>query len=330
MKQVLVNKPIHSAALELLAKEVEVLTPFTAPPDQVVQMMEGANGLVLCAGLNVTGKEMDRWPKLEVIGRHGAGLDFLDLQAATARGLRVVFTPEGPTESTAEHTLMLMLATARKLPLLDRATRAGNFQIRDRVVGLELKGLDLGVVGFGRIGRRVASICREALGMSVYAFDPFLPRSAIEAGGATFTPSLKELAARVDVLTVHVPLSTDTRHLVDAEVIRAMRPGAILINASRGPVVDEAALVAALQEGRLGGAGLDVYDPEPPAADHPLFALDNVVLTPHLASFTEQGRKRMGLMVAEDVLRVLRGERPLFPANPQVFEQLNLVKLETR
>ncbi len=325
MKQVLVNKPIHTAALERLAEEVEVLTPFSAPLEQVVQMTEWVNGLILCAGLQVTGKEMERWPRLEVIGRHGAGLDFVDVEAATARGLPVVFTPEGPTESTAEHTLLLILAAARKLPLLDHATRAGNFQIRDRVVGLELKGLDLGVVGFGRIGRRVASICRDALGMSVFAFDPFLPRSAIEAGGATFTHSLKELAACVDVLTVHVPLTTDTHHLVDAEVIGAMRPGSILVNASRGPVVDEAALVAALRDGRLGGAGLDVFDPEPPAADHPLFALENVVLTPHLASFTEQGRKRMGLMVAEDVLRVLRGERPLFPANPQVFEQLNPV-----
>ncbi|MBI4790734.1 MAG: hydroxyacid dehydrogenase [Chloroflexi bacterium] len=319
MKKVLVNKPIHAAAIQRLAEEVQVLTPFAAPATQVIEMMEGVHGLVLCAGLNVTGQEMERWHALQVIGRHGAGLDFVDIQAATQRGLPVVYTPGGPTESAAEHTLLLILAAARRLPLLDRATRAGNFAIRDQIVGLELQGMTLGVVGFGRIGQRVASMCRDALGMSVYVFDPYLPRSIVEEWGATCVATLKELAGIVDVLTIHCPLNSDTRHILSAEIIGAMQPGAILINTSRGPIVEEPALVQALREERLGGAGLDVYDPEPPDPLNPLFTFDNVVLTPHLASFTEQGRRRMGMMVVEDVLRVLREEKPLFLANPQVL-----------
>jgi len=320
-KTVLVNKPIHPTPLQRLREEANVLTPFTAPQSEVLELLKRAHGIILCGGLALGMAEMDLAENLEVIGRHGVGLDTVDLAAASDRGIPVVFTPDGPTESTAEHTLLLILATARRLSQLDRAVRSGDFHIQSRseAMGREMAGKALGVVGFGRIGQRLAEMCRDALHMPIYVFDPYLDPETVSAWGATYVENLTELASKVDVLSVHTPLTPETRHLIDRDIIRTMKPGAILINAARGPVVDEAALIEALQDGHLGGAGLDVYDPEPPALDNPLFQLDQVVLTPHVGSFTDEGRRRMGLTVVEDVLRVLRGERPRYMANPEVW-----------
>lgn len=324
MKKVLVNKPIHPQALDRLAQEVEVLTPFNAPPDEVRRMLPGVQGIVLCVGLKISRETLEAVPSLEVIGRHGAGLEIVDVGAATQKGIPVVFTPEGPTESTAEHALMLMMAVARKLSYLDRATRNGMFHVRDHVVGLELWNKKVGVVGFGHIGKRFAAMCRSAFQMQVHAFDPFIDGKSVEEWGAVYHEDLVEMAQKVGFISLHCPATPATNHLVDETVLNALGPEGVLINCARGQVVDEAALIAALKSNRIAGAGLDVYESEPPAPDHPLFALDNVVLTPHLASFTEEGRQRMGMMVVEDVLRVLRGERPLYPANPDVFQAANL------
>jgi D-3-phosphoglycerate dehydrogenase len=320
MKTVLVNKPIHDIALSRLREEVRVLTPFKAPYEELMGLLPGTHGVVLCAGLTMGPVEMDRATELAVIGRHGAGIDIVDVEAATQRGIPVTFTPYGPTESTAEHALMLMLAMARRLPQLDRAVRSGNFHIRDRVIGQELEGRALGIVGFGRIGRRLAEICREGLHMPVYFFDPYVDGETAAACQAVQVNDLAELAGLVDILSIHSPLTEETHHLVSGDVLQAMKPGAMLVNVSRGPVVDETALIEALQSGHLGGAGLDVYESEPPTPDNPLFQMDQVALTPHLASFTEEGRQRMGLMAVEEVLRVLRGEKPLHLANPAVWE----------
>ncbi len=255
-----------------------------------------------------------------MIGRHGAGLEIVDIDAATRKGIPVVFTPEGPTESTAEHALMLLMAAARKLSYLDRATRNGMFHVRDEVVGVELLNKKVGVVGFGHIGKRFVEMCRAAFQMQVHVFDPFIDRRPVEEWGAIYHNDLVEMAQAVDFISLHCPATPATTHMVNETVLNALGPDGFLINCSRGPVVDEAALIAALKENRIAGAGLDVFEAEPPAPDSPFSQMDNVVLTPHLASFTEEGRQRMGMMVAEDVLRVLRGEQPLYPANPDVFQ----------
>jgi D-3-phosphoglycerate dehydrogenase len=186
-------------------------------------------------------------------------------------------------------------------------------------MGCELQGKTLGVVGFGRIGSRVAEMCRDALHMPVLVYDPYLDPDDIVEWGATPVDDLLTLARQVDVLTVHTPLTAETRHIIDAEVLAALKPTAILINAARGPVVDEAALEAALAAGQLAGVGLDVFDPEPPLPDNPLFQYDRVVFTPHTGSYTDEGRRRMGRMAVEEILHVLRGERPDYLANPEVW-----------
>jgi phosphoglycerate dehydrogenase-like enzyme len=186
-------------------------------------------------------------------------------------------------------------------------------------MGSELEGKVLGVIGFGRIGRRLAEMCRQALHMEVLVYDPYLDPDTVAEWGAVPVGDLVAMARRVDILSVHTPLNEATRGLVGNRVIGAMKPGAIVINTARGPIVDRGALLDALQSGHLGGAGLDVYDPQPPLPADPLLQMNQVVLTPHIASNTTEGRLRMGMTVVEDVLRVLRGEPPEYPANPQVW-----------
>jgi len=321
--KVLVNKPIHPTALDRLQEEAEALTPFEAAYDEVMSLLAESDGLLLCAGLNMGAQEIRQAKKLRVIGRHGVGLDNVEVDAATEQGLPVVYTPYGPTESTAEHAFLLMMAAARHLPKLDRATRAGNFDIRNdaQTMGIELEGKTVGVVGFGRIGQRFAQMCRAALGMTVLVHDPYLDPQAVIDWGATPVSTLSDLAEQVDVLSLHIPATTETRHLVDRDVIQALKPTAILVNAARGAVVDETALIQALQAGSIHGAGIDVYDPEPPGPDNPLFQLDQVVLTPHIASKTEEARTLMGMTVVEDILRVLKGQEPQYLANPGVWSR---------
>lgn len=320
MHRILVGCLLHAAASERLHEHARVLSGTGSGAD-FLRLLPEADGVVV-GGQQLGPTEMDLGQRLRVIGRHGVGIDNVDLEAASRRSIPVVYTPDGPTESTAEHALMLMLAVARRLPQFDRAVRDDNFAIQRQFefFGRELRGKALGVVGLGRIGQRVAEMCQAALKMPVAVYDPFREPADVAGCGGTCVDDLVELARGVDVLTVHVPLTKETFHLIDQDVIRGMRPGGILISIARGPVVDEQALIKALQDGHLYGAGLDVFDPEPPSPDNPLLGMDNVVLTPHVGSFTDEGRRLMGLTVVEDVLRVLRGERPHYPANPEVWE----------
>lgn len=318
--KVLIGFPIYRGALEWLEQRVTVLGPGAVSNDEYMALLAQAHAVVL-GGRQFGAVEMDAAPALQVIGRYGAGIDNVDVAAATERGLPVVYAPYGPTESTAEHAVLLIMAAARRLAFFDRAARQANFglQSRPELMGMELEGKALGVVGYGRIGQRVAEICRDGLHMQVRVFDPFRDAESIAACGDACVTDLMELARAVDVLTVHSPLTSETHHLISRDVIRAMRPGAILVNVSRGPVVDEQALIEALQDGHLWAAGLDVFDPEPSMPDNPLLKMDNVVATPHIGSFTEDGRRKMGMTVAQDILCVLTGEYPQYLANPEVW-----------
>ena len=316
MKTVLVNKPTHQDALDMLSKEVNVLAPYTASEEELIEMLPDVHGIMLMMGLTMTAGVIAKCKNLEIIGRHGAGYDIVDLEAAAKQGVIVTHTPYGPTESTAELAFLLMLAAARSLTLFDRAFRKGDFHIRQKVTGRELLDKNVGIIGFGRIGSRFAEMCKGAFNMNVYVYDPVIDRSQVEDFGAVYMSDLMEMVRQIDFLSIHCPLIPQTRHIVNAELLDAMKPDAYLINASRGPTVDEEALITALKENKIAGAGLDVFDQEPPAPDNPLFSMDNVVLTPHVAGFTDEGKRRMGVTAAEDILRVLRGEKPKYPVTP--------------
>jgi phosphoglycerate dehydrogenase-like enzyme len=313
---------MHQTALDNLAAGARVICLQQGTVEEYLALLPQVHGVILGAQ-RMGPVEMDLGSKLEVIGRHGVGYDRVDLPAATERGIPVVYTPYGPTESTAELALLLIIATARRLSMFDRAVRNNDFGIQRRYeyLGRELEGMALGVVGYGRIGQRVAEMCQAAFRMPVYVYDPCLDPGLIVLHGRYPVDDLIEMAGMVDILTVHTPFCEATHRLVGREVIRAMKPGAFLVNVSRGPVVDEAALIEALKDGHLAGAGIDVYDPEPPRPDNPLLQMDQVVLTPHVGSFTVEGRLRMGTTVVADILRTLRGERPLYLLNPEVWER---------
>lgn len=244
--------------------------------------------------------------RLRVVAKHGVGTDNIDIPHLTGRGIPVTNTPDANAVSVAEHAMMLMLATARRVVDLDRAVKAGDWAARTRHPAVELAGRRVLVVGVGRIGRRVAALCR-AFGMAVTGYDPEVTGALAEELGIRLAPDLDCALSDADIVTLHVPLSAATRRLFDAERIGRLRPGAILINCARGGVVDEDALAAALAEGRVAAAGFDVLDSEPPRPDDMLLRARNVVLTPHSAALTLEAGRAMAAAMARNILDGIDG-----------------------
>ncbi|HLI08512.1 MAG TPA: hydroxyacid dehydrogenase [Ktedonobacteraceae bacterium] len=268
----------------------------------------------------VTGEVMDKLPRLRVIARTGIGVDRIDLDAATRRGIMVVNSPDGPTESTAEHAVALLLNLCKGVMTGDRILRAGRPfpMLTELTPGFEVAGNTLGLVGLGRIGSRVAAIA-QVLGMKVIAFDPFITAKRASALGVELIPSLAELLPRAQVVSLHCPATPETRHIMNAGTLSLMPVGSYLINVARGALVDEDALLAALRSGHLAGAALDVFDPEPPMTNHPLFTHPHTICTPHMGSYTRASVERMQVMTCEQIAFALRGERPTNLVNPAVW-----------
>jgi D-3-phosphoglycerate dehydrogenase len=307
--QVVVTELIHPIPLARLREAVDVLTwddPRSADWSQ-------ADGMIVRI-LPVTRAQIAAAPRLRVIGKHGIGVNNIDVEAARENNIQVVYTPTANVNSVAELIVTLMLGLARKLPLNASLLRAGATRSAPpEVTGLELQGKTLGIVGLGRISQRTAEICRNGFSMNIAAYDPFAPPDRFAALGVARHDKLETLLASSDVIAMCVPYSPQTHHLVDAAQLAHCRPGAILINTARGGVVDETALADALREGRLFGAACDVFETEPPRPDHPLLALPNFIGSLHVGAATEEALLRVGNAVVSDVLAVLRGEAPEFP-----------------
>ncbi len=304
-----------------LQPDDEILARLQPVADVVVggdvKQLANVAAVVISSLVDANGDFMDAvGPSLQVIARPGIGIDNVDVPAATARGILVIHTPDAPSESTAEHAVALLMAVAKRVVTGARQLQ-GQPLPRSALLGSELRDRTVGVVGFGRIGRRVAEMCGLGIRMRVLVYDPFVTH--LDQPGAELVADLNELLERSDFVTLHTPLTPQTRHLIGAAALRRMKKGAYLINASRGPVVDEAALIQALQEGHLAGAALDVFDPEPPKPDNPLLQMPNVVCTPHTASFTDRGVRAMRHGIVDQLLQILRGERPPFLANPAAW-----------
>jgi D-3-phosphoglycerate dehydrogenase / 2-oxoglutarate reductase len=267
------------------------------------------------------GAFMERSPNLRVISRTGIGYDAIDVEAATARGIVVCNTPDGPTISTAEHAVTLMLLVAKNVRTAESALRAGRSAgYYSRHEGIELDGKVLGLVGFGRIARHVARIS-HGLGMQVTVFDPYLDPSTVPAG-ISRVDALDELLSTSDVVSVHVPLSDASRDMFGPAQFGSMKPGAVFLNTARGGLVDHGALLDALESGRLFGAGLDVTSPEPLPAEHPLLRRDDVVVTPHVASATADGKVRIFRAAFQGAIDVVEGRRPEHLVNPEVWARV--------
>ena len=264
--------------------------------------LEGADALIVRSATTVDAALLDRGPHLKVIGRAGVGVDNIDIPAATERGIAVVNAPSGNTIAAAEMTMALILATTRHVAAADASLRAGRWD-RNLFKGAELRGRRLGLIGAGRIGAEVAIRC-QAFGMGVIIYDPYLSEQRAEEIGSRLT-DLDEVVTTSDVISLHVPLTDETRGIIDEAAIMRMKPGTFVVNASRGGVVNEPDLAAALESGHLGGAALDVYEDEPLSPGSPLRTAPNLTLTPHLGASTVEAQEHVAVEVAENVAAVL-------------------------
>ncbi|WP_292516896.1 phosphoglycerate dehydrogenase [Methanoculleus sp.] len=320
--RVLVSDPLAEEGIDILKEfsDVDVNTGLTE--DQLVAIIKNYDALLVRSGTEVTARVIDAGEKLKFIGRAGAGVDNIDTEAATRRGIVVANAPEGNTLAATEHTMAMMLSLARNIPQATASLKKGEWK-RSKFMGVELNDKILGIMGFGRIGREVAKRA-QALEMKCIAYDPFITKERAATLGVEMVP-LDELFRRADVITVHTPLIKETRHVINAETIATMKDGVRLINCARGGIIDEQALADAIASGKVAGAALDVFENEPPT-DSPILGLDRVIVTPHLGASTVEAQKNVAISVANQCISVLSGgaakyvvNAPMIPAEQQAL-----------
>jgi D-3-phosphoglycerate dehydrogenase len=306
-------KDEHVAFLEKQGHEV--VTVGVTDCQAIEREIGSCSVAVASVALEYDEEVFARCPDLKVVARMGVGVDCIDLDAATRHGVQVVNTPEAIIEPVAEHTLSLLLAVVRNIALEDRTMREGTFRRADVSPGPELLGKTLGIVGFGNCGRRMAEIGHLGFSMNVLYHDIVTAPAEVEARLGAEQREFGALLEESDFVTVHVNLSDSTRGLFDEAAFRSMKETAYFVNCSRGPVVVEDALVRALEDGWIAGAGTDVFVVEPPPPDHPFFGLDNLVVSPHRGGRTQESAVEISRSVSDDVDRILRGEAPVNPVN---------------
>jgi glyoxylate reductase len=321
---VFVTRDIPEKGLDLVrnACHVDLWTDELPPSrEELLRHVRGVDGLLCLLTDKIDGEVMDAaGPQLNVISNYAVGFDNIDVRAATARRIPVGNTPNVLTDATADFAFALLMAVARRIPEGERYVHGGQWKTWGpmTLLGEDIQGATLGLIGFGRIGQAVA---RRALGfdMRVIYYDPGEKKSHrdLRATRVGFETVLEE----ADFISLHTPLTPDTRHMIDAEALSKMKPNAVLINTARGPIVDLQALYEALQEKRIFGAGLDVTEPEPLPMDSPLLSLDNIVIVPHMASASKTSRDQMSWMAAQNLIAGLNGERLPNCVNPQVYSQ---------
>jgi D-3-phosphoglycerate dehydrogenase len=298
---------------EVGARLVEAPTGDEA---ELIELARDADAILTCFA-RVTAAVVRAGRRLQVIGRYGIGVDNIAVEEATRLGIPVTNVPAYCLDEVAEHALALVLASARRIVRYDAALRRDDWGLRTGMPMFRLRGQVLGIVGFGKIGRTVARKA-SALGLRCLAFDPYVAPAVFREHGVQAT-ELDDLLARSDFVTLHLPLTDETRHLLDAGRLARLKPTALVVNTSRGGVIDQDALVAALREGRLAGAALDVFEPERLPADHPLLALPGVIATPHVAFYSEESLRDLALLGARNVAAILAGRQPASVVNPSVL-----------
>ena len=311
MPKILVGDQIAENGLAILRQVGQVEEKIGLSEAELVAIAPNYDAIMVRSGTKITRPVLEAAPKLQIVGRAGVGVDNIDVPAATERGVIVVNSPGGNTIAVAELALGMMLSLVRKLIPAHNSVAAGEWK-RSKFLGTELNGKTLGIVGVGRIGVEVARRA-QSFGMNVIGYDPFLGSSRANQLNIEAV-SLEELWPRCDFITLHTPLTPQTRHLVNAQVLSQMKPTAVLLNCARGGIIDEEALYEALKNGKLGGAGLDVFETEPPKTS-PLLELPNVVLTPHLGASTEEAQVEVALDVARQIVDVLEGRPPQSAVN---------------
>ena len=314
--------PIHADGVKQLEAEARVVVTSEESEAGFLRVAQEASGLLFRAKPRCSRSLMATCKQLKVVGRHGVGLDTIDLPAATELGIPVVHAPGSNSNSVAEHAIMLMLALAKQAVVVDRRTRLADWG-KSRWQGLlEMNGKTLGIIGVGNVGRRVAKTA-AALGMRVIAYDKYVPAEELRNRGVEPMPDMVSVLRQADVLTCHTPHTDETHHMINADSIAQMKLGVIYINTSRGKVQDEEALRLGLESGKIRAAGIDVFEEEPVSSDSRLLQMDNVIVSPHIAGVTEETTRGTAMQVTAEMLRVLRGERPHVLGNPDLWPKLS-------
>ena len=318
--RVFIPHPIHADGIARLAAHFVVDAPLKHDDDACLKSFADADAVVV-RNIGIGAKLMDRSPRLRVIAKHGAGVDNIDIPAATARGIVVANVPGGNADAVAEATVAMMLAALRRVPEVHGFVASGNYAARWQLQYEQLFDRTLGLLGIGNIGARVARICSAGFRMRVLAYDPALSEAAVRNRGAEKVADIEMLLAAADVVSLHLPLTPATRHIINRERLEAMKPTAVLVNAARGPLVDEQALAEALHQRRIAGAALDVFEVEPPTPDNPILTAPNIVLSPHTAGNTIEAARTLALASADIAIAVFAGRRPEGFLNPEVWEK---------
>ena len=313
--RILVTDGLEAEALAKL-RSVHHADVVEADPKQLLEIIPNYDALIVRSRTRVTADVIAKAVKLKVIGRAGIGVDNIDVKAATLRKIPVVNAPTGSTISVAELALGHMLSLARQIPEADRSVKEGKWE-KKRFEGRELHGKILGLVGSGRIGAEVSRRA-QAFGMGVIAFDPYLPAPAASERDIRLVDSLPALLMEADFLSIHAALTPETKGMIGAKQLALMKRTAYIVNCARGEIVQEVALADALKAGTIAGAALDVYEKEPPTGS-PILAAPNTVFTPHLGASTHEAQARAGGIIADQVLKVLKGEKADFAVNPDVY-----------
>ena len=305
--KVLVADAINEKGIENLKEVAEVTVDTSITPEELVNTINEYDGIIVRSRTKVTKEVIDKADNLKIIARAGVGVDNIDLNAATEKGIMVVNSPESTSITVAEHTMGLLLSMARKLTIADKSVKEGKWE-KKRFMGVELRNKTLGVIGMGRIGSQVVNRCK-AFEMDAVAYDPYLPEEVAKQMGVELT-DLETVLKKADFITIHVPLTPETKHLISEKEFEIMKDTAFITNCARGGIFDEDALYNALKDNKIGGAALDVYEEEPPAEDSKLFELDNIILTPHIAASTKEAQRDAAIIVADEIIDLFKGGTP--------------------
>ena len=304
--KVLIADAINEKGIENLREVADVVVDTEITPEELADTINEYNGIIVRSRTKLTKEIIEKADNLQIIARAGVGVDNIDLDAATKKGIMVVNSPESTSVTVAEHTMGLILSMARKISIADKSVKEGKWE-KKKFMGVELRNKTLGVIGMGRIGSQVVNRCK-AFGMDAMAYDPYLPEEVAKQMGVELT-DLDNVLENADFITIHVPLTPETEHSISTEQFEIMKDGAFIVNCARGGIIDEDALSDALANNKIGGAALDVFEDEP-LKNSKLVELDNIVLTPHIAASTKEAQRDAAIIVADEIIELTKGNTP--------------------
>ncbi|MCQ2737140.1 MAG: phosphoglycerate dehydrogenase [archaeon] len=304
----LIADAINEKGIENLKEVADVVVDTSITPEELLETIGEYDGIIVRSRTKLPAEVIAKADNLKIIGRAGVGVDNIDVNAATEKGIMVVNAPESTSITVAEHTMGLILSAVRKIAVADKSTKEDKWE-KKRFMGMELKDKTLGVIGMGRIGSQVVNRCK-AFQMDAIAYDPYLPAEVAKQMGVELLDSKEELLKRADIITIHVPLTPETKHSISTKEFEMMKDTAFIFNCARGGIIDEDALYDALKEGKIGGAGLDVYENEGKETNNKLYELDNIVCTPHIAASTKEAQRDAAIIVADELIELFKGNMP--------------------